>query len=313
MKRRWQEDRRFHRIDIRAHPQNAQRRRRVTAERPTPAGDADDTGRPKVYLCQVGSGVSCGACCGLYNVAELSRELLENRLARRSRRFAGIERTEDGIEQFRRETLGWTPEERPFPRFYHCPFLGLIGRGQRRVGCLLHPEAAGNQGRDFRYVSYYGAKACAGYFCPAYRSISSRHLLILQNLFDDWYDYGLIITEHRLLKAVFAALETRLDRPIGPVDVPPRSTAADALRDLLRLKLAWPHRSREAPGPCHFPFDNGLYPRPEIAWPAPQPPEALYRIIFQEMESRFSSAQDVAQAIALLDHHVAATVNAAMP
>lgn len=265
---------------------------------------------PKAYLCQVDRSVSCGACCGLYNVADLSREILEDRLARRSRRFAGIERTEDAIEKFRRETLGWTPEEHPFPQFYHCPFLGLVGRGRTRVGCLLHPQSQGNQGRDLRYASYYGAKACAAYFCPSCRIIPSRHLMILRDLFDDWYDYGLIITEHRLLTAVFTSLEMRLDRPIGPADVPLRSRAADRLRDMLRLKLAWPHRSPEAPGPCHFPFDNGLYPRSEIAWPAPLRPEPLYGTILQEMESQFSSAQDVDQALALVDHYLAVIVDA---
>jgi hypothetical protein len=236
--------------------------------------------------------------------------VLEDRLASRSRRFAGVERTEDGIEQFRREILGWTPEERPFPRFHHCPFLGLIGGGKKRVGCLLHPETHGNQGRDLRYLSYYGAKACATYFCPAHWSIPPRHLMILLDLFDDWYDYGLIVTEHRLLKAVFTVLETRLDHPIGLFDTPLCSAATAGLRHLLRLKLTWPHRPQGSPGPCHFPFDNGLYRRPKTLWPTPGRPDPLYQTIFQEMESRFTSAQDVCQAIALLDHHVAAALNA---
>ena len=43
-----------------------------------------------VYLCQVGERVSCGACCGLYNVADLSRDSLEDRLARRTVRLNGL-------------------------------------------------------------------------------------------------------------------------------------------------------------------------------------------------------------------------------
>ena len=279
------------------------------ADQRTSTVGTNDFGHSTVYLCQVSRDVACGACCGLYNVAALSRAALEDRLAGRSRRFAAVERTEDGIDRFRRETRGWTPEERPFPRFHHCPFLGLIGQGATRVGCLLHPEVPGNGGRDLRYLSYYGARACATYFCPTSRSLPSRHLMILHTLFHHWYDYGLIITEHRLLGAVFALLEICLGRPVGPPEVPPHSAAADGLRNLLRLKLAWPYRPDDAPGPCHYPFDNGLYPRPKIAWPTPERPNSLYQTLFEEMESHFATVQDVCQAIALLDYHLAAIVN----
>jgi hypothetical protein len=134
--------------------------------------------------------------------------------------------------------------------------------------------------------------------------------MILHDLFHHWYDYGLIITEQRLLRTVFAILEARLGRPVGPPEVTPHSAAADGLRDLLRLKLAWPHRPEDAPGPCHFPFDNGLYRRPQIVWPTRERPEPLYQILFQEMESCFATAQDVSRATEQLDHRLDTLVSA---
>ena len=275
------------------------------------AGGGDTLGHDapqicEVYLCQVSEGVSCGACCGLYNVVDLSRRALSERLLRQTRRFAETPRTEEGIEQFRRAVEGWTPEERPFPQFHHCPFLGLIGQAGTRVGCLLHPDAPGNQGQDFRFMSYYGAKACASYFCSSSRLLPSRHLNILRDLFDDWFAYGLIITEHRLLETAFSILETRLGRPVSPLDFAPPSAASNGLRDLFHLKLAWPHRPAEAPGPCHFVFDNGLYPRPDIHWPSTERPDPYYGALFREMESRFETVEDIHRASALLDHHFAA-------
>ena len=89
-----------------------------------------------VYLCQVDAEISCGACCGLYNVAELSRESLKTILTLRSRRFAGAARTVEAIEAFARETQRLEPQQRPFARLHHCPFIGLIGEGSGRVGCM---------------------------------------------------------------------------------------------------------------------------------------------------------------------------------
>ena len=257
-------------------------------------GDIEEP--PAVYLCQVGEQVSCGACCGLYNVANLSRAALEDRLARRTQRFAAVTRTEDGIEQYRREIEGWTPEERPFPHFHHCPFLGLIGEAHARVGCLLHPAVPGNDGHDFRHLSFYGAKACRSYFCPTTRALPKRYLQVLLTVVDDWYPYGLIITEHRLLNAIFTELENRIARPLGPDDFPLHSEAFRRLRELLDLKLSWPYRCTNAPGPAHFFFENGLYPRADITWPSNIRPDWDCEIIFQELESCFVSEKDLFQA-----------------
>ena len=264
-------------------------------------GDADVNAIPEVYLCQVSARVSCGACCGLYNVRRLSRSRLEDRLARRTHRFAKVARTEDGIEQFRRETEGWTPEDRPFPQFHYCPFLGLIGKAHARVGCLLHPEAPLNEGHDRRFLSHYGAKACRTYFCPTSRTLPIRYAHIMRDLLDDWYAYGLIITEHRLLNAVFGELENRLGRPVRALDFRPGSQASAGLGELVRTKLNWPHRDPSSPGPCHFVFENGLYNRPELQWPACGRPRTHYATLFRELESVFGSQRDQIMAEALLD------------
>jgi hypothetical protein len=150
-------------------------------------------------------------------------------------------------------------------------------------------------------MSYYGAKACRSYFCPSAHALPARHLHILRSLWDDWYAYGLIITEHRLLSAVFALLENRVARPVVPDDFPAHTEASGCLRELLALKLFWPYRGAGSPGPSHFLFENGLYPRKEVQWPVAARPDAHYSIIFRELESHFGSERAVVQAIALLD------------
>ncbi len=106
-----------------------------------------------VYLCQISERISCGACCGLYNVADPSREGLTRMLAARTDAFAEVDRDVDAILSFKREVEAPENQERPFPDFHHCPYIGLVGRNHSRVGCLLHPLAKGNGGVDFRGVS----------------------------------------------------------------------------------------------------------------------------------------------------------------
>jgi hypothetical protein len=170
----------------------------------------DDTVPGGVYLCQVNDCVSCGACCGLYNVAEVSRTHLVALLRQRAQRFAALPRTAAAIDAFAQWTQAQESQKRPFPDFHHCPYIGLIGPNASRVGCLLHPLAENNQGVDFRGLSYYGGLACRTYFCPATKSLPARYKRILRTVLDDWYLYGLVVTETALIAAQFQWLEKRL-------------------------------------------------------------------------------------------------------
>lgn len=254
-----------------------------------------------VYLCQVNDGVSCGACCGLYNLKDLSKTKLEAMLAKRTEAFASVPRTEEGLDDFRIKIEGGTPPERPFPDFHHCPFLGLIGPGKSRVGCLLHPAATGNAGKDYRWVSWYGAMACRIYFCPTLRILPPSYQIIVRDTAEHWYLYGLIVTEHRLLAAFFGEVENRIGRRPVPADFPPTSEAAALFREFADLKLLWPHRRKGAPGPCHYLFENGEYDRPELQRESPSIPLSRYEAIFRELDSGFDSVEDLRRAEGRLD------------
>jgi hypothetical protein len=216
-----------------------------------------------VYLCQVSETVSCGACCGLYNVPDPSRPGLQRLLALRTERFDRVSRTVDAITQFESETRADEPSERPLPEFHHCAFIGLIGENRSRVGCLLHPLADGNKGLDFRGLSHYGGMACNGYFCPGCREMPARIKQCVRAVADDWHLYGMVVTEGRLLTELAAAVEARAGMEISPERMPPGSAAAAAFLGLLRLKLDWPFRSNSALA-VHYYFNDGLYARPKV-------------------------------------------------
>jgi hypothetical protein len=254
-----------------------------------------------IYLCQVNKSVSCGACCGLYNLPDISRVKLENILSQRTQDFATVPRTEEGFWDYLKKHKGPPRLSRPFPQFHHCRFLGMIGEQNQRVGCLLHPAAPGNNGVDYRTHSWYGETACRTYFCPSTNTLSPEYQLILTQVIDDWYDFGLIVTEHALVAAYFHELERRLNRPVRSSDFYQNTAAVNAFREFVALKSSWPYRRHDAPGPCNFFFANGLYPRPAVFRGNSNIRQSRYEKILQELDSGFADEEELVAAEKLLD------------
>lgn len=249
-----------------------------------------------VYLCQVGETVSCGACCGLYNVGDPSRPYLTQMLEDRTRRFAKVPRTAEGIDAFARENQNLEPQQRPFAQFHHCPFTGLIGVNHSRVGCLLHPLGDGNNGVDFRGLSYYGGLACHSYFCPATHQLKPHYKRILRTAIGDWYLYGAVVTEGDLVAAMFHEIETRTGRQLAPEQFQTLPEARQALIQLLSLKLDWPYRPPQSDTPCHYFFFDVAYDKPAITYDHLSQPPSRHDKILQELVSEFNCAEDLNRA-----------------
>ncbi|MBW2107975.1 MAG: hypothetical protein JRI36_04815 [Deltaproteobacteria bacterium] len=257
-----------------------------------------------VYLCQVNESVSCGACCGLYNVKVPSFKALQGMLARRTADFDVLPRTMDAILDFQTQTEATACSTRPLPDFHHCAFLGLVGKKRSRVGCLLHPMNPGNNGMDFRGLSFYGGLACNAYFCPSYHQLSASVKQIVTAVSTDWYTYGLVITEAQLLEAFFSHVEARIGRPLVKKDVLGNPEASQGVRDFLSLKLTWPYRKKDSCALIHYFFKDGLYQRPPVDYPSIAGQESRYDVIFRQLHSFFESALQLHQAEALLDRMV---------
>lgn len=269
----------------------------------------DDQVPGGVYLCQVSARVSCGACCGLYNVADLSRENMTRMLARRAQRFACTPRTVAGIEAFALETGAAESRTRPFTDLHHCPFIGLIGEAPGRAGCLLHPLGDGNQGVDFRGMSYYGGMACRTYFCATTQNLAPRWKRILRQVLDDWYIFGLVVTETELLTAIFGHLESLIGQPLDASMVG-RDPVAANLRHLLRLKCHWPFRPASHGTACHYLFSDNAHPKPAVDYHRLNAALSLYDSILCQMPSVFPDEPALRQAEALIENHLAAVVQA---
>jgi len=263
--------------------------------------DPDATTPGGVYLCQVSDAVSCGACCGLYNIQHLSREHLAQLLKGRTHRFARLPRTVESIDRFGEETLGAEGRHRPMKNFHHCPFLGLIGPEKSTVGCLLHPLAEANNGIDWRGLSYYGAYACATYFCPACRELEPRYKRMVRQAADNWYDYGLMITETDMLATFFAQVEKRLKRAVDAKDLEQRPAAMAAVRRFLAVKTVWPFADPAACRPANFFFNQKEYAPPAIDFNALGAGTSRWAPVLTALWSNLADRQALCAAESFLD------------
>ena len=249
-----------------------------------------------IYLCQVNKRVSCGACCGLYNRVDASKNLMEKVLKDRTARFLTVPRTMESILDFGRKTERRESSVLKYPDFHHCPYIGLIGLEPSRAGCLLHPQSPGNNNIDYRGLSYYGGFACSTYFCPASRYLSPEIKRIIQYAADDWYIYGLTITEKTLLEAFFTEIERLLNRPVKARDFIFNPQAILSVRDFLYLKVSWPFRPDTHKGPCNYFFKDRKYQNPPVIYGISNDYRSRYHIIFKELVSTFHSAKSLQQA-----------------
>jgi len=261
-----------------------------------------DNGVPGgVYLCQVNEEISCGACCGLYNVVDPSFEALMEMLTHRTDTFARVPRDMDAILAFKEEIEARESQKRPFPEFHHCPYIGLVDAKRSRVGCLLHPVADGNKGIDFRGLSFYGGMACRVYFCPSYYHLPRVFKEIVREAARDWYLYGLIITETKMLSTFFREVERRLNQPITKEEILENKKCLETVREFLELKLHWPFRPDPFTGLGNYFFGDQLYSKPPIDYQAIGETTSRHDIILQEMVSHFDSANELHRAEDLLD------------
>jgi hypothetical protein len=185
------------------------------------------------------------------------------------------------------------PQHRPLAEFHHCPYIGLIGTDHCRPGCLLHPM--GNSGVDFRGISDYGGFACRSYFCPTHESLSADMKILIRKAARDWYEYGLMITEWPLVRAVLDAAGIAALRRKEPQDADP-GRCTDMIRELMDVKRCWPYRPDPAAGLIHYFFNDGLYSRAPVDYAAIGAEPSLYDRIFRELGSGFASAKELHEA-----------------
>lgn len=259
----------------------------------------------EVYLCQVRPGISCGACCGLYNVADASRLTINDMLMRRTELFSRIDRTFESVLAFGEKIAALESGERPISDFHHCPYIGFMDSDPKSPGCLLHPMASGNNGLDLRGASYYGGMTCNMYFCPSCRELPVRFKKIIRSAADDWYSYGLMITESTVLSCFFENAENAAGKELFSDEENHDSHFNRAVREFLGLKIEWPSRKSRILANYFFNDKEGVLP--EIKDGRGQ--NSRWYPVFKAFRSEFADSGELSKAEYVLDDLVSRLVS----
>jgi hypothetical protein len=197
------------------------------------------------HLCQPGRGASCGACCGLYNFRDHSRAALTERLAEQTARLHDIPKEREAWRAAARNSLESRRDAPLFPSVRVCPLLGFIDDKQQRVGCLGHPKVTG--GVELRDCGVYRASICETFTCPSFGWLEDGQARLVEAACQDWYLYGLVITDVEFVRGCLRLIERELGGPARPEQMLARPRVLEAVRHLFALKETAGGRSPHAP------------------------------------------------------------------
>lgn len=254
-----------------------------------------------IHLCQPDRTKSCGACCGLYNYADSSRASLTERLRRRTALFQKMVSGPGDLRAFSETVLSGEDGTKRYEVIYCCEYVGFLDARERRVGCLLHPVRHG--GVDLREASFYGKELCEGHLCPSYHYIGRPEKLALIEIIDDWYLWGLCITDIDLVVTWFRLISEALGGMPEPVRF-----GLEPLRGIARaffsFKTDWPFRSEAANRFGKYYFDGSQYMINHIDYEALGCERSPFDRIFLSLCSEFRDREEVERGETLIEENI---------
>lgn len=259
-------------------------------------------------LCQPDARKSCGACCGLYNYRGGTRENLVRRLQRRTEAFRALgPATVDSVTAFAARVRDREDGRKLLETIHNCEFLGFLDPGCRRVGCLLHP--AQNRGKDLRACSFYGAELCGCHLCLSHQKLTAAEKACVIGSTDDWYLYGICITDIDLCKSFFRFASDLLGEE-PPLSVLQDDDVRRAARDFFSLKVNWAFRGGEEGRFGKYCLAEDEYREARIPYEDLGVSGSPCDAVFLSLESRFANLRELREAEGLIGRRVEAFVRA---
>ena len=249
-----------------------------------------------IHLCQPDANKSCGACCGLYNYADSSEASLILRLRRRTDCFRKTVRTTEDLPLFSDMVKISEDQTKIYEVIHCCEYLGFLDDEGKKVGCLLHPQQGGI---DLRDVSFYGKDLCSGHLCPSYNFISREEKQALISIIDDWYLYGLCLTDIDLVTEYFRMISNGVSEMPSPEKFR-KGVLKDVALRFFSLKITWPFRSSAVNRFGKYYFDGSQYMISYIDYSALGCEKSRFDRIFMSLCSEFKNVRDLKRGESLI-------------
>jgi len=254
-----------------------------------------------IHLCQPDAYKSCAACCGLYNYADSTKEALGKRLRNRTEYFRNIVKYPDDVQHFSEIMRKSEDQEKRYEVIYCCEYIGFLDDNEKKVGCLLHP--CRNEGSDLRGVSFYGSELCGEHLCPSYHCLSREEKLALINITDDWYLYGLCVTDIDLVKLYFRIISERVYEMPAP-EIFKESVIRDIALRFFSFKISWPFRAPAANRFGKYYFDGSEYMISHINYKALGCEGSRFNAIFLSLSSEFENIKELKEGEDLIQRNI---------
>jgi hypothetical protein len=252
-----------------------------------------------IHLCQPDKLKSCGACCGVYNyVANTKYELIQ-RFDYREKLMQKVRERELSLEAYKDAIRHREDGMRIYKTIYTCEFAGWLDNERKKVGCMIHPMQ--NNGNDMRDTSFYGREICEGHFCPSYQKLDQNEARIIVDTLDDWYLFGVVITDIDFVKTFFRIVQDRLGEEVKPSAVMKSQKLKDILIKYYNLKVSWPFSDMKRPRFGKYYFVGEEYDIDKIDYAGLGADVPVYGPIFLSLSSAFECREELDMAINMLD------------
>ena len=245
-----------------------------------------------VYCQPSGCSASCGACCGMYNWTGHSRALVQEVLEFQTDCFMNSDRSEKTLLRLKDEIFSKRPRPR-YPVIYNCEFVGFIDREKKRVGCLLHPGL--NNERSLRHVSHHGRQTCDEARCTVYSYLSAAEVALVAKAADDWYLYGLCVTDLDLVKEFFEIASELVFEEVKAERVLGSEKLLNLFRRYLSFKETWPYGGNPNRFGKYY-FAGKEYPIYKMDYNSLGCPESRFDKVLVSLGSEFGSKRELGEA-----------------
>jgi hypothetical protein len=236
-----------------------------------------------------------------------SRSSLEQRLSARTKRFKEMVKNPGDVKNYAKKTFAVEDFAKRYEVIYCCEYLGFLDAEEKKVGCLLHPQQ--NSDIDLRTCSFYGQEICAGHICPSHHFIPQTQSQILIKIIDDWYLYGLCLTDIDLVKTYFRLLADRVGEELKP-GVFNNESLKNIAVEFFNWKITWPFRSSETNRLGKYYFDGSQYMISYIDYTKFGKEVSVFDPIFLSLSSSFQNAAQIEAAESLVWSNIESFISA---